>query len=86
MIPAGPAMAGNFHYFVKLGLSLFLGGGVVAAAGMAYAVLLHVMQVGQQVLIALPFLFSQHISLGRLMTMPRSVEQNMEAGDPPKAG
>ena len=45
MIPAGPAMAGNFQYFILQGLGLFvvLEGSVAAEAG-AFSAVLHVLQ------------------------------------------
>lgn len=46
MIPAGPAMAGNFEYFVALGMGLFvaLGAGGEAGTVGAFAATLHVFQ------------------------------------------
>lgn len=78
MIPAGPGMIGNFHYFIKLGLSLFVGGEVLGASGVAYAIVVHAMQLGQQVVVGLPFLFSHHISFGRLLAAPARVEDRLQ--------
>ncbi len=88
MIPAGPAMIGNFQYFLQLGLSLFVGAEVLAAQGAAYAVVLWAMQVGQQVLFALPFILFGKFSLGWLLIAPRKVKTELEQGtcpppDPP---
>jgi len=78
MIPAGPAMIGNFQYFLQLGLSLFVGTEVLAAQGAAYAVVLWAMQVGQQVLFALPFILLGKFSLGWLLLAPRKVKNELE--------
>ncbi len=72
MIPAGPGMIGNFHYFTKLGLSLFVSKAVLGTSGMAFAIIVHAMQLGQQVLWGVPFLFTTHISFGRILSPPGS--------------
>jgi glycosyltransferase 2 family protein len=72
MIPAGPGMIGNFHYFVKLGLSLFVSEAVLGSAGVAYAILVHAMQLAQQVVWGLPFLFTRHISFARFWETTRN--------------
>ncbi len=74
MIPAGPGMIGNFHYFVKLGLSLFVSEAVLGSAGVAYALLVHAMSLGQQVLFGLPFLFHPQISVRRILFASREME------------
>jgi uncharacterized protein (TIRG00374 family) len=74
MIPAGPGMIGNFHYFVKLGLSFFVSDAVLGSAGVAYALLLHAMSLGQQVLFGLPFLFHPQISVRRILFASRRLE------------
>lgn len=74
MIPAGPGMIGNFHYFVKLGLSLFVSDAVLGSSGVAYALLVHAISLGQQVLFGLPFLFHPQISLRRILFASREME------------
>ena len=74
MIPAGPGMIGNFHYFVKLGLSLFVSDAVLGSSGVAYALLVHAMSLGQQVLFGLPFLFHPQISVRRILFASRKME------------
>jgi glycosyltransferase 2 family protein len=83
MIPAGPGMIGNFHYFVKLGISLFVGNEVLESAGVAYAILLHALQLFQQVLWGVPFLFLGHIKLSQLLLGPRGVEADLEPSKDP---
>lgn len=70
MIPAGPGMIGNFHYFTKLGLSLFISKAGLGTSGMAFAIIVHAMQLGQQVIWGVPFLFTAHISLRRIIASP----------------
>ncbi len=44
-LPNSPGLVGQFHYFVKLGLSLYVPASVAASKGLAYAILLHGIQV-----------------------------------------
>ncbi|MBK7863220.1 MAG: flippase-like domain-containing protein [Archangiaceae bacterium] len=53
MIPAGPGSAGTFQAFVLLGLGLFLPKELVNGVGVAYANVLWVVQITQQVLFGL---------------------------------
>ena len=70
IIPGGPGMIGNFHYFVKLGLSFFIGGDLLGSSGMAFAILLHGLGLlvhlafGVPCLLALPNSLSRMIGLG----------------------
>jgi hypothetical protein len=58
MIPAGPGSIGTFHYFIKLGL---VGFGVPGGVAMAYAVVVHLLQVAHMTVVALPFVFQAKI-------------------------
>jgi hypothetical protein len=80
MIPAGPGMIGNFHYFIKLGLSLFVADAVLGSAGMAYAILVHAMQLGQQVLVGVVFLFSGQVSFKSILSAPGDVGDGLGGG------
>ncbi len=80
MIPAGPGMIGNFHYFVKLGLSLFVAEAILGSAGLAYAIVVHAMQLGQQVLVGVVFLFAGQVSFKRLISAPGDVGSRLEGG------
>ncbi len=78
MIPAGPGMVGNFHYFVTLGLSLFLTNQMAGSAGMAYAIVVHAMQLLQQLVFGLPFLFSGHLSFRRLLSASDRIGKGLD--------
>ena len=81
MIPAGPGMIGNFHYFIKLGLSLFVAEAVLGSSGVAYAILLHAIQLGLQVGLGVVCLFSGHITLKRVLASgPSGVEDQLRSG------
>jgi len=76
MIPAGPGMVGTFQAAVVGGLSLF-----VPDAGpraVAFANVLWLVQLAQQVILGLIFLPSRHVRMTRLLEAPREVEKEME--------
>ena len=62
MIPAAPGNVGTFQAFVKLGLALFLPAALVNGPGLAYANVLWLCQVGQQVLLGIVFLSIDQLS------------------------
>ena len=62
MIPAAPGMMGTFQAAIKVGLGLFLPAAVVNGTGLAYANVLWLMQMGQQVLLGLLLLSLGHMS------------------------
>jgi uncharacterized membrane protein YbhN (UPF0104 family) len=57
MIPAAPGSAGTFQAFVLLGLSVFVSKEAANSSGVAYANVLWVVQIVQQVLTGMVFLF-----------------------------
>jgi uncharacterized protein (TIRG00374 family) len=73
MIPAGPGMVGNFHYFILIGLSLFLSEQVVGTVGMAYAIIIHASNLAIHVLFGIPFLFTSQISFKQILEEPSDV-------------
>lgn len=79
MIPAGPGMVGTFQGAVVLGLGLFAPRAAVATSGVAYANVLWAAQLGFQVAIGLPLLFSRHIQLGRLFGASDELKEGLEA-------
>jgi glycosyltransferase 2 family protein len=66
MIPAAPGSAGTFQAFVKLGLGLFVPAAVVNSSGIAFANVLWVVQILQQVLLGLVFLVASKGSFADL--------------------
>jgi uncharacterized protein (TIRG00374 family) len=62
MIPAAPGSAGTFQAFVVLGLSLFLPKSVVNASGVAYANVLWLTQMAQQIGVGLIFMVASRQS------------------------
>ncbi|MBE2252221.1 MAG: flippase-like domain-containing protein [Myxococcus sp.] len=60
MIPAAPGSAGTFQAFVLLGLSVFVTSDQVNSSGIAYANVLWVVQILQQVLFGMLILFLSH--------------------------
>ncbi len=76
MIPAGPGMVGTFQAAVAGGLSLFVAG--AGERALAFANVLWLVQLAQQVLLGLFFLFSRHIRLARIFEAPAEVEEGLE--------
>ncbi len=62
MIPAAPGSAGTFQAFVKLGISLFLPAAVVASSGVAFANVLWMVQILQQIGFGLILMLLSHRS------------------------
>jgi uncharacterized protein (TIRG00374 family) len=76
MIPAGPGMVGTFQAAVVGGLSLF--DPAAGERGFAFANVLWLVQVAQQVCLGTFFLFSRHIQLARIFAAPAEVEEGLE--------
>ena len=80
IIPAGPGMIGNFHYFVKLGLSLFVAEAALGSVGVAYAIVIHGIQLGQQVLVGIAFLLAGQVSFRSILSVPGDVGSGIDNG------
>lgn len=78
MIPAGPGMVGTFQGAIVIGLALFVPARAVETRGMAYANVMWAAQVGQQVLLGLVFLFSQHVRIAQIFSAPEEVSGELE--------
>ena len=76
MIPAGPGMVGTFQAAVAGGLSLFVGD--AGERAFAFANVLWLVQLVQQVALGVAFLFSRHIQLSRLFEAPKEVGDELE--------
>jgi glycosyltransferase 2 family protein len=62
MIPAAPGSMGTFQAFVKTGLAIFLPAATVNTSGMAFANVLWLLQVAQQIFFGILFLSAGHLS------------------------
>jgi hypothetical protein len=81
MIPAAPGSAGTFQAFILLALGVFVPGVVVNSSGVAYANVLWVVQIVQQIAFGLIFLVASHSSFSDIagkLSGPE-VEQSGEA-------
>lgn len=56
LLPSGPGFFGNFQLFLAEGMRLVLPGVVLGAAGLAFALVMNVVQVALQLVVALPAL------------------------------
>jgi uncharacterized protein (TIRG00374 family) len=67
-LPNSPGLVGQFHWFTMLGLSLYLPSEVArGSAGLAYALLLHGIQVVWYVVIGALCMLSSHISFAEVI-------------------
>ena len=62
MIPAAPGAAGTSQFAIKVALGLFVPAAVVNASGVAYANVLWVVQMAQQIAFGLFFMVRSHLS------------------------
>jgi len=77
MIPAGPGMVGTFQAAVAGGLALFYPG--QGERAFAFANVLWFVQLAQQTVFGLAFLFSRHIRLAHIFRAPSELEEGLEA-------
>ncbi len=76
MIPAGPGMVGTFQAAVVGGMSLFVGD--AGDRALAFANVLWLVQLLQQTVLGVVFLFSRHIQLARIFEAPKEVGEGLE--------
>lgn len=87
LLPAGPGFFGNFQLFLAEGLRLVLPGVVLGAAGLAFALVMNVVQVAVQVafaVIALPATGLSAAGLVALGSRPDALSGTSE--EPPEKG
>jgi len=77
MIPAGPGMVGTFQAAVAGGLSLFAPN--AGERAFAFANVLWLVQLVQQTVLGVVFLFSRHIRIASIFAAPREVEEGLES-------
>lgn len=78
MIPAGPGMVGTFQASVLLALALFVPRDQLDTHGTAFANVMWLAQLGQQVALGMVFLFSRHIRFDRILNAPAEVGHGLE--------
>jgi uncharacterized protein (TIRG00374 family) len=78
MIPAGPGNVGTFQGALMLGLALFVPADAVHTRGVAYANVIWIAQLVQQVALGVLFLFSEHIQIARIFKAPAEVSEELE--------
>jgi glycosyltransferase 2 family protein len=61
-LPNSPGLVGQYHYLTVLGLSLYLGDGVAGTAGLAFAIVLHGIQVAWYIGVGALALLTRHVS------------------------
>ncbi len=78
-LPNSPGLIGQFHYLTKLGLSLYVGSGVADGTGLAYAILLHGLQVVWYVGAGGLAMLTSHIRFSDLMQKDKAPNGAVEA-------
>ncbi len=66
MIPAAPGSAGTFQAFILLALGVFVPKAMVNSSGVAFANVLWVVQIAQQVIFGLVFMVASHSSFSEI--------------------
>ena len=82
-LPNSPGLVGQFHYLTMLGLSLYVGDEVAKTTGLAYAIVLHGMQVLWYVGMGTLAMFTSHVSFADVLASRRGVG---DSDTPPLAG
>ncbi len=66
-LPNSPGLVGQFHYLTTLGLSLYVSKDVAESTGLAYAIVLHGIQVAWYIGIGALAMFTSHVSFHDMM-------------------
>jgi uncharacterized protein (TIRG00374 family) len=77
-LPNSPGLVGQFHILTVAGLSLYLPDSVVASTGLAYAILLHGIQVIWYLAVGGLAMFTSHVSFADMMNRPAKPEPEPE--------
>ncbi len=75
-LPNSPGLVGQYHYLTVLGLSLYLGQGTAETAGLAFAIVLHGMQVVWYVAVGALALLTRHVSFADVMSSRRAASES----------
>jgi uncharacterized membrane protein YbhN (UPF0104 family) len=78
-LPNSPGLIGQFHYLTKLGLSLYVGSNVADGTGLAYAILLHGLQVVWYVGVGALAMLTSHIRFSDLVQKDKAPDGAVEA-------
>jgi glycosyltransferase 2 family protein len=79
-LPNSPGLVGQFHYLTMLGLSLYLGSDVAKTTGLAFAIVLHGMQVIWYVAMGALSMFTRHVSFADVLASRKAIPEEMAAG------
>jgi uncharacterized protein (TIRG00374 family) len=73
-LPNSPGLVGQFHYLTMLGLSLYVGDAVARTTGLAYAIVLHGLQVIWYVGMGALAMFTSHVSFADVLKSRSAVD------------
>lgn len=79
-LPNSPGLVGQFHYLTMLGLSLYLGSDVAKTSGLAFAIVLHGMQVLWYVTMGALSMFTSHVSFAEVLASRHAIPDEMAGG------
>jgi glycosyltransferase 2 family protein len=80
-LPNSPGLVGQFHYLTMLGLSLYVGDAVARSAGLAFALVLHGMQVLWYVTAGAVAMFTSHVSFADVLASRHPLADVPDGGD-----
>ena len=83
MIPAAPGSAGTFQASIKLGLSVFMSDAAVNSSGVAYANVLWLVQITQQILFGFVLMLLSHQSFS---DVAGNMGEDQDKNEPPGPG
>lgn len=82
-LPNSPALVGQYQYFTMLGLGLYLPQSVVKAEGLAFAIILHGLQVVWYIGAGGLALLSRHVSFAEVVASRKLADHVVDDDDPP---
>jgi uncharacterized protein (TIRG00374 family) len=78
-LPNSPGLVGQFHYLTLLGLSLYVGSDVAKTTGLAFAIVLHGLQVVWYVGVGALAMFTSHVSFADVLASRRAIPEEAAA-------
>jgi uncharacterized protein (TIRG00374 family) len=76
-LPNSPGLVGQFHYLTMLGVSLYLGDEIARTAGLAFAIVLHGLQVVWYLGVGALAMFTSHVSFADVLASRRAIPEEM---------